>query len=150
GPYRIDRITEAADLEAVSRLLASAFELPRDSLDRALPPSMLDAPGLALFLAYLEDEPVSTVMTTTTGATVGIWSMATLPERQRQGAGRATLETVIAYHCERGGQRFFLGASPAGKPLYDRIGFRVLEETPLWVAGASGETSHGPQYLSVS
>ena len=140
--YRVEPAT-AADLPAIRQLVASAFSLPRTSVDQVLPPAVLDVPDLTLFLTLRAGEPVSTVAATCHGATIGLWNMATQPERQRQGAGRATLEAAIAYHRARGAQRFYLGATPAGKALYDRVGFQTLEETPIWMAGHSTQyTGH--------
>ena len=82
---------------------------------------------------------MSTVTTTSGGKVVGIWSMATAPEHQRQGAGRATLAAVMAHHRQRGAGLFYLGATPVGKALYEGAGFRTVEETPIWVAGQSAQ-----------
>ena len=139
GGYRVDRVTTEEDLAVVHRLLADAFGLPRDSLARAFGPQVLALPDLAIFLARREGRAVSTAMTTGAGEVVGIWSMATAPEHQRQGAGRATLEAVMAHHRARGARLFYLGATEAGKPLYEAAGFRTVEETPIWVAGQSAQ-----------
>ncbi len=139
GRYRVDRVTTPEELAVVHRLLASAFGLPLDSVSRAFGSQVLNAAGLAVFLARREGRPVSTAMTTGAGEVVGIWSMATAPAQQRQGAGRATLAAVMAHHRQRGAGLFYLGATPAGKPLYEAAGFRTVEETPIWVAGRSAQ-----------
>jgi len=63
--------------------------------------------------------------------------MATPPEHQRKGAGRALLEYVIQHQRHRGATRFFLCATQAGYPLYDRVGFRTVSDCAVWVAGHS-------------
>jgi hypothetical protein len=40
----------------------------------------------------------------------------------------------------RGVRRFYLGATPAGKPLYERLGFTTQLTTQVWASGASGQT----------
>jgi GNAT superfamily N-acetyltransferase len=67
--------------------------------------------------------------------------MGTAAEHQRQGAGRAVLEYAIRYHTERGATTFYLLATAAGKPLYERVGFRTYSEGAVWVAGASTQVS---------
>ena len=42
-------------------------------------------------------------------------------------------------HLERGARRFFLIASPAGRPLYERIGFELVRQTQVWVSGTSAQ-----------
>ena len=137
GRYHVARVATPEDLGEVCRLAADAFGLPIDSVARVLDPGKLAAPDVDFFLTRREGQPVSTVLTTGSGEVIGIWNMGTPPEYQRQGAGRATLEAAMAYHRERGARLFYLGATPAGKPLYERAGFRTLEETPVWVAGRS-------------
>ena len=137
GAYAVGRITDPGDLPAVHGLLADAFGLPLDAAARLYAAPLLAQPGIAVFLARRAGEPVSTVTTSAAGAMVGIWSMATTPARQRQGAGRAALAAALARHRARGATTFYLIATEAGRPLYERTGFRTLEETPLWAAGHS-------------
>ena len=137
GQYQVDQITTTEALQVVHGLLHEAFGLPLDSIARFYAPSILTMPDVFVFLTHRAGQPISTVTTTQMGEVVGIWSMATPPEQQRQGAGRATLEAAMAYHRARGGNLFYLLATEVGKPLYDRTSFRTLEETPVWVAGQS-------------
>ena len=137
GWYQVDRVTTPEDLAVVHHLQAAAFGLPLNSIARILDQRLLALPDTSVFLTRREGQPVSTVTTTGASEVVGIWSMATPPEHQRQGVGRATLEFAMAHHRARGGRLFYLGASPAGKPLYDHVGFQTVEETPIWVAGQS-------------
>jgi GNAT superfamily N-acetyltransferase len=51
--------------------------------------------------------------------------MATPPEQQRRGRGRALLTQVIDDYRGRGVDRFHLGATEAGRPLYTSLGFRL-------------------------
>jgi N-acetylglutamate synthase-like GNAT family acetyltransferase len=139
GRYQVERVTTVEDLAVVHRLLADAFGLPLVSIARAFGSQMLAVTDLAVFLTRHAGQPVSTAMTTTSGNVVGIWSMATPPAHQRQGAGRATLAAVLADHQQHGADRFYLGATAAGKPLYESVGFRTIEETPIWVAGQSAQ-----------
>ena len=138
--FQVERVTTPEDLADVHHLLADAFGLPLVSVARAFGSQVLSAPDLAVFLTRREGQPVCTAMTTGAGEVVGIWSMATAPEHQRQGAGRATLAVAMAHHRQRAGL-FYLGATAAGKPLYERVGFRTAEETPIWVAGQSAQFS---------
>jgi len=137
--YQVERIATLEELQVVQRLLGEAFGLPLESLERFYAAAVLTVPDAHIFLARRAGEPISTVTTTQAGEIVGVWSMATPPGQQRQGAGRAALEAAMAYHRDRGARLFYLLATAAGMPLYERTGFRTLEETPIWVAGQSAQ-----------
>ncbi len=135
--YQVEPVESEQGLQESGDLVARAFDLPRESVSRAFGPLLLDTPEVKIFLAHNNGTPVSSVMTTGTGPTVGIWTMATPREYQRKGAGRAVLEHAISYHAKQGAELFYLLATEAGKPLYDRIGFQTVAEGAVWVAGHS-------------
>jgi len=49
--------------------------------------------------------------------------LATRPDLQRRGIGQALMEYLLAWARERGATTVRLDASPAGEPLYRRLGF---------------------------
>jgi len=76
------------------------------------------------FVAVSEGEVVAT---TTTGLFGGVgWvGMVTVSAGLRgQGLGRAMMQEAIRYLRARGARTIKLDATPMGKPLYDRLGFR--------------------------
>jgi GNAT superfamily N-acetyltransferase len=137
GTCQVARVTDAEALRDANTLTARAFSLPEDATQRAFGPAILTAPGVGVFLARQGATPISSVQTTCFGSTVGIWTMGTPPEHQRKGAGRALLEQVMQRHRDAGATQFFLCATQAGYPLYDRLGFRTVSECAVWVAGHS-------------
>lgn len=52
-----------------------------------------------------------------------IWDMIVVPESQRRGIGAAILERLLEHAAGR--TIVALVATPAGRPLYERYGFRV-------------------------
>jgi GNAT superfamily N-acetyltransferase len=138
--YDIEQVTESGRLASVAALIASAFGLDRAWVGRTFAAaSTLNAPGVRYFLATHDGQPWSTLTTTRTGSLVGIWSMATAPQHQRRGAGRAIIEATLEAHCAQGVGAFYLVATPAGKPLYDALGFTTLDDLAIWVAGESAQ-----------
>ncbi len=134
------RATEAHEMSLFADLAASAFAMDRAWVDRTFAsPSLLDAPAMGFYVAYRGDVPMSAVCTSGAGSTVGIWTMSTPPEKQRQGAGRAVLVAAIQDHLRRGAETFYLIATPAGKPLYDSLGFRTVDELSIWLVGESSQ-----------
>ena len=134
----VQRATGAEGILGGVGVLSAAFNMPEDSTRRVLPPPLVESPGLDVFLASIEGRHVGTVTLTHHGDTTGIWAMGTDPDRQGHGIGRRLLSTAMAETRKRGASRFFLGATPAGFPLYEKLGFETRVVTSVWV---SGETS---------
>jgi GNAT superfamily N-acetyltransferase len=132
-PVKITRALGPALAAVVGDLIAAAFDEPRDLVARYFDVCFTETAGVEAWIAWDCDRPMSTVTITPTGDTAGVSLMATPPEQQRKGAGRALLTQVIADYRSRGVQRFHLGATPAGRPLYDSVGFKWLADLPVWL-----------------
>jgi GNAT superfamily N-acetyltransferase len=91
------------------------------------------------YIAWGDDGPMSAVSVTPTGNTAGISLMATPPEHQRKGTGRALLTQVIDDYRSRGVERFYLTATEAGRPLYASVGFETIADLSAWVLGQSSQ-----------
>jgi len=134
------RVAEAREMAVFGDLAASAFAMDRQWVDRTFAaPSLLDAPALAFYIVYRGDVPMSAVCTSGAGSTVGIWTMSTPPEKQRQGAGREVLMAAMQDHAKRGAETFYLIATAAGKPLYDKLGFTTVDDLSIWLVGESSQ-----------
>lgn len=93
------------------------------------------------WLRFLALEPAGCFVATIGGQVVGTttterfdhvgWiGMVTVdPDERRNGIGRALMQTAIAYLRDAGVRTVKLDATPMGKPLYDRLGFKP--EYPL-------------------
>jgi GNAT superfamily N-acetyltransferase len=134
------RATEVHEMSLFGDLAASAFAMDPGWVHRTFAAaSLLDAPAMGFYVAYRGDLPMSSVCTSGAGSTVGIWTMSTPPEKQRQGAGRAVLVAAMQDHLRRGADTFYLIATPAGKPLYDSLGFKTVDELSIWLVGESSQ-----------
>ena len=114
-------------------LIAAAFDTPRDVIARCIDVVMTETAGVETYIAWGDQGPMCTVSVTPTGATAAISLMATPPEHQRKGMGRALLSQVIADYRRRGVNRFHLGATDAGRPLYASLGFERVADLSVWV-----------------
>lgn len=65
------------------------------------------------------------------GRTARLYSMYTLPEYRRKGLARRIAHRAIEYCKAQGIKRIGLGASTAGKPLYESLGFQPTNEMRL-------------------
>ena len=119
--------TGTADALRGIGVVSAAFHMP------------LNSPALEIYSASIEGRLVGSVTLTHHGDTVGIWAMATDPEVQSRGIGRRLLSTAMSECRESGARRFFLGATPAGFPLYEKLGFETRVVTSVWVSGETGQ-----------
>lgn len=77
------------------------------------------------FLATCAGAPAGTVTTTRYGKQLAwIGMMLVHPEFRRRGVATALMETSLEYLTERGAQCIKLDATPAGRPVYGRLGFK--------------------------
>jgi N-acetylglutamate synthase len=115
-------------------LAAAGFEAPEEYLLQLITTGLVNAPGVCCYLGELDGEPVSTGLGVTLGDSVGIFNIATLPAHRRQGYGAAITARAIRDGFSRGAQWAWLQSSPAGYPVYQRMGFRTVESRPCWLA----------------
>lgn len=125
----------AEDAEASADVLVSAYGMPRESVLRAQPASLFDSTGIDVYVARTNGDPVGSVTLTYHGDTCGIWAMGTDASRQRCGIGLRLLSTAMAQARNNQIRRFFLGASPAGYRLYEKLGFETVCTANVWVSG---------------
>ena len=135
-PSRPTNIVRALGPELVGiagDLIAAAFDEPRDVIARCIEVSFTETAGVETYIAWGDEGPMCTVSVTPTGDTAGITLMATPPEHQRKGMGRALLTQVIADYRRCGVERFHLGSTEAGRRLYESLGFKLVADLPVWV-----------------
>jgi predicted N-acetyltransferase YhbS len=76
------------------------------------------------FAACAGGEVIGTVTTTVYGLTLAWVGMILVdPAHRRRGVGTALMEAVLGYLRERGVATVKLDATPAGRPIYERLGF---------------------------
>jgi GNAT superfamily N-acetyltransferase len=144
-PSRPVKITRALGPELVGiagDLVAAAFDVPRDVVARCIDVGVTATAGVETWIAWGDEGPMSAVSMTPAGNTAGVSLMATPPEHQRKGMGRALLTQVMDDYRGRGVERFYLGASEAGRSLYASLGFETVADLSAWVLGNSSQ-EHG-------
>jgi ribosomal protein S18 acetylase RimI-like enzyme len=131
------RIASPGEVDVGNRISAAAFSLDEDACNRALPKAAFAVEGNDLWFAEEGGKAVGCGIFIRTDDHVGIYSMSTLPEHQRRGVGRAILDAAISHYQREGVERFTLGATETGYPLYERLGFEIVTRAHVFVIGAS-------------
>jgi len=112
-----------SDLHDHLDVLASAFGMPSDVLERLIVDSILDDPSMAIVLGRVGGVPVTTALLAKSGNTAGVYNVATLADSRGKGYGEAATWAVIGEGARRGCTHSILQSSDAGHPVYERMGF---------------------------
>ncbi len=132
-PVKVTRALGPELVGIAGDLAAVAFDVPRDAFARCIDVGVTETAGVETYIAWGEAGPMSAVTVTPTGNTAAISLMATPPEHQRKGMGRALLTQVIDDYRRRGVERFHLGATEAGRGLYVSLGFEPIADLSAWL-----------------
>jgi ribosomal protein S18 acetylase RimI-like enzyme len=89
----------------------------------------------AAYVAYHDETPVSTAAIVMGGDAVGVYNVATIPDRQRRGYGEAVMRHAVAEaQREHGIERSILQSTPAGLHLYQRMGYRTITRVSVYAS----------------
>ena len=133
------RVPEEAAVFA--RTMMEGFEARAGLMDpwvdgvRAKHVTTSEMPGW--YLGFLDDHPVCTAVRVTTGAIAGIYGVSTLPDFRRRGLGEAITRLAAADGYPEGARMSYLQSSRAGRSVYERIGYRWVEDYQLWSPAGS-------------
>lgn len=121
----IRRVTDEPGLEEHRRVVTDGFGADPSVAQAMLGIGLLERPECAVYVGYLEGEPVTAGLGWRTGRTIGVYNIATLPTARRRGFGEAMTARVVADGEAAGCDVAALQASSMGRPIYERMGFRL-------------------------
>jgi len=117
---------------------AVAFDAPSRYFDTWIPGllTMKGGPWArgANYVGYVGGMPAATSLRVRTSDVAGIYFVSTLPLFRRRGFGEAMTWQAIAEGRADGCTIGYLQASEMGRRIYQRMGFRVIEEYSEWKA----------------
>ena len=117
---------------------AAGFEGPLDHARRLFPASLFQDGTAVEFTGFLEGAPVAVSTLVMTGRTAGVYGVATIPAYRRRGFGEAMTWRAVREGAARGCVMSNLTASDMGRPLYERMGFRLV--APFLIFARPGRT----------
>ncbi|MDR0243334.1 MAG: GNAT family N-acetyltransferase [Burkholderia sp.] len=127
------RRVAAADSERYNSALAAGYDAPEQVFRRLSAPGVLEADGMMGFLVEYAGIPVATSFGILCNDQVGVFNVSTLPAYRRRGYARAATRAVLTAACANGAHTAFLHCTPAGRHVYESIGFAVREEWQVYV-----------------
>ena len=117
------------------RLVAEAFDWDPGDLATVFTDELLGDPAWLGWVGYISGEPVCTSHLLVDGETAGIYWVATAEQHRGRGFGTVITRSAVDEAARRGCHMVGLQASPLGKPVYERMGFRVVAEYETYVSG---------------
>ena len=130
--FAVKRVTRGGDFRLAIATYAAGHGMDEDIAGRVLAGTAPPADDVSIWIAWEGEQPISVVWLTH-GEEVGIWLMATPRKNRGRGAARAALSGALAQSWQPATNGAFLWASPAGRPLYESLGFRPVDEAVVWV-----------------
>jgi hypothetical protein len=117
------RVETDDDLAAYGEINARAYGMPPEAGPAALADSHLWRHDAYAYIGYREDRPVACAVTIDGPDSIFLALVATMPEEMRRGYGEAVTRKAIYEGIKQTGhRRVVLHATPAGQPVYERIG----------------------------
>jgi hypothetical protein len=115
-------------------VLAAGFAIPEEIFGPLVTPALLGDERMTAFLVEEAGVPVATSLGVLMDDHVGVFNISTLPSHRRRGHARAATAAVLLDAYTRGARTAFLRSSPAGKPVYESMGFATVENWRIYVA----------------
>jgi N-acetylglutamate synthase len=121
---KIEQMSDAS-LEAWLAIIANNG-MPLEVAERLFPPSFVVDPDVAVFAAYLDDEPVGTSIAIRTGDVSGVYAVTTAPAARRRGVGTAAAWAAVNAGRQWGCDLVTLQATEMGFSSYAKMGFETV------------------------
>jgi ribosomal protein S18 acetylase RimI-like enzyme len=126
GDAEVREVSEA-QAAVFSAALAAGFEMPREFADLMCPPALLADPGVTGFLLSLKGEAVATGINFVVGDHVAMFGGSVSPQHRRNGYYRTLVTARLAHAVAHGARHAVVQNTPASRPLYESLGFRLAE-----------------------
>ena len=124
----IQPVTTAADLDRFEAVLDASFRNQARS-GAIFPAHVLADRSIRLWLGIVDGEPVGCSAAYLVSGAVGVDHVGTRPEARGRGYGTALAWQATQADATRPA---FLEASELGRPIYERLGYRLIHEAVAW------------------
>jgi GNAT superfamily N-acetyltransferase len=123
---QIRRVESDRDLAAFRTVISRGFGMELEGVTRFVRADLMRDAEVECYLGILDGEPVASSTLVYSGRVAGVYNVATMPEARRRGFGEALTWHAIGRGAAYGCDMAALQASEMGRPIYERMGFRLV------------------------
>lgn len=144
GPtaFEVRRVRTDTEVKGMLAIIEEAHGYDPAMIDRLYGGRVRGDDGLSAWIAWEGAVPVSFAIVIEVGSSLSLWEVQTPVRHRRRGAARAVVAAALvgaAAGARQPIQETLFWASPAGRPLYDSMGFVIGDLVDAWAIGASAE-----------
>ncbi len=125
-PLDIRRVAEVGVLDDHVAVVADGFDMPASLLREVFSSRLVEEATWRGYVGYAGGRPVAASQLSMTDGVAGIYYVATLEEFRGRGFGEAMTRRAIQDGADAGCDVAVLQASDMGRPIYERMGFRLV------------------------
>jgi hypothetical protein len=123
--FEIRKVTDATGIDEHRTVVTEGFgSHPSIALGTTCA-ELLGRTECVVYVGYAEGAPVASGLGWRSGRAIGVYAIATVPAARRLGYGAAMTSRVVMDGLAAGCDLAVLQASVVGRPIYERLGFRV-------------------------
>ncbi len=122
----VERVTGGEPMEQWLTVVCESFGLPRDAADTFFGPRYFLDPEIENYLGTIAGDAVATSTLLMSHGIAGVHNVGTLATHRRRGIGEALTAHAVRRGAEMGCRSANLQASDMGRPVYERMGFKLI------------------------
>ena len=142
SPFAVRRVRSDADIVAMQAIFEETHGYDPATIAALFGGRVKGDDGLSAWIAWDGPKPISFAIVIELGATLSLWEVMTPARHRRRGGARAVVNAALAGAVTVAAGRIaetLFWASPAGRPLYEAMGFVIADDVDVWILGASPE-----------
>jgi GNAT superfamily N-acetyltransferase len=126
-------VQDAEALRDHALVAAHSFEVAEPVAEAFIGEELWARDGCRVYTGYVDGRAVTSGFSVQTDQTLGIFTIATEADARGRGFGAAMTSRLIADGAAAGCTLAVLQASTMGRPIYERLGFRLVQEYEVYV-----------------
>jgi hypothetical protein len=114
---------------------ACTFDLPHSICREVYQDEKSWSGSMQGWIGYVQGEPVTTCATVVAAGVIGIYTVGTMPNYRKRGYSELMMRYVLGEtQAQTGVSSYILQATPAGYPMYHKLGFRKATQFSIYLS----------------